>query len=158
MRERAIEPGRYALHPDGTWRRFTDRAELDFKPTACVTVKAPKPIAEEAAAPLPAPVPAPVVAVAPRPQRKPKPFKLGVSRAPGSARAARIVPPADPVPDTRTANPADVFRAVADQFGILPAMGQSRSCARFKPLVRRDEEGEAADAYARAVEDRRDAR
>ncbi len=154
MRERAVEPGRYALHPDGTWRRFTERAELDFKPTACVTVKAPK----VAPAPETAPEPAPLTVAPARAKREAKPFKLKVGRAPGSARAARIVPPADPVFDTRTASPADVFRAVADQFGILPAMGQSRSCARFKPLVQRDEDGEAAEAYARAVEDRRDAR
>lgn len=168
----AVEPGRYAQRPDGTWQKFTDKAELGFVPLACVTVKAPKPIERDE--PIVAPVgvtaePAPGLAravVGPiSGEMKSSPFKLGITNAPGSARR-RPIETRRPVPVTperakeiaaqarRPATPADVFRAVADEFGLLPAMGQSRSRARFKTLVKRDEDAEAAAAYERAIEER----
>ncbi len=166
--DRTIEPGRYALHPDGGWQIFTDRAELDFKPVAVVTVKprdsvALDPMAELAAFGETVGAPAPIA--------KP-PFKLGITNAPGSAkrrpielrrpvpvtaeRAREIAAQArrDVVEPRRTATPGDVFRAIADEFGILPAVGASTSCARFKPLMARDDDADAARAYERAIEER----
>ena len=62
-------PGRYAQDASGVWHLFTDKAALSFKPVAIVTVKAPA--------------------------EKP-PFKLGISRAPGSA----ACPAPDPAPES----------------------------------------------------------
>lgn len=179
-------PGRYAQDASGAWHLFTDKAALSFKPVAIVTVKAPPEQVSEPTKRMAATLGAP--------------FKLGISRAPGSAarpapdpapeqiitiakpggghvgivvgdtgaavealaRSARIKaaqPRRRPVVsdlealDRRTATPGDVFRAIADEFGILPAMGAHRSTARFKPMARRNEDDEAADAYARAVQE-----
>lgn len=174
MGERAVEPGRYAQHPDGSWHPFTDKAELDFKPVVVVTVKAPiardEPIAVnvDVAAAEQTSVTVETRAAGKTVQkielkREPKahPFDLAFAKhdrvvAAGRAAQSRRSP-IDPhltAQVNRTATPADVFRAVADQFGILPATGNHRSCARFKPLVRRDEEAEAALAFERGVEER----
>lgn len=209
--DRTIEPGRYALHPDGGWHLFTDRAELDFKPVAVMRVKERPPVASD-----PMPEPAPVAVSEPTKRMEATlgaPFKLGISRAPGSAAsppapaafvtvarpegghvgfvtnaesadaiaavaasvrtkvpakraigkspaarplaAARALPsPPRMAEATRTATPGDVFRAIADEFGILPAVGASVSTARFKPLVTRDDDADAARAYERAIEER----
>jgi hypothetical protein len=51
-----------------------------------------------------------------------------------------------------TATPGDVIRAIGEQFGILAATGANVSSARFKPMARRNEDEDAARAYAGAVE------
>lgn len=194
MGERAVEPGRYAQRPDGSWQIFTDKAELGFVPVACVTVKRREfPVERDAPIML-----APDVAIDPAPLVERA--VVTVQRADGGhfdfmgqpeaieaatavAKAARAKVKAEPraqqskaappawrtafakhdrmiaakraaEPEAmRTATPGDVFRAVADQFGILPAVGARVSTARFKPFVHRDEDASASAAYERAIEE-----
>lgn len=208
MGERAIEPGRYAQHPDGSWVPFKDKAALLFKPVACVTVRPRTPllacspdlppvaVTDSAALTLDrvddalsyvgyaktvferatmgpiggdmaasgkfdthvavdAGVQSTAVIVRDDKILDEGPGLSPVQFAKAVTKKRRAVKPAPPPPTpNRIATPADVFRAVADQFGILPATGNNRSCARFKPLVRRDEEAEAARAFERGVEER----
>lgn len=166
-------PGRYAQHPDGTWVPFKDKAALLFKPVAVVTVKAPveKPVFKpgisrapgSAANPAPDPSRAAIITVA-----KPGGGHVGMvtggteAAIDAMARSVRVKAaqsrrsPAAPdagAQAKRTAAPADVFRAIADEFGILPAVGAHKSTARFKPMARRNEDDDAASAYARAVQE-----
>lgn len=185
MGERAIEPGRYAQLPDGSWVPFAEGDWLPEKPIAVITVKAVKPVAVDEQVRVTVDVAAPPMAILPDSldesgNLRPKVIELpvdtrGRAEVPAShpiakklqrdierKAAARTKPVAHLGPSAdmavgdakRTATPVDVFRAVADQFGILPATGNARSCARFKPLVRRDEEAEAARGFERGVEER----
>lgn len=169
-------PGRYAQDADGAWHLFTDKAALGFKPVAVVTVKVP-PVVEPD--PVPAPAPTAIVTI-----QRPEGGHVGLVIGDGMGAAVEAVvasvrtKPAPRIakrrvlPDrrqsranaeqayrdlgdtTRTATPGDVFRAIGEQFGILPAIGAQVSTARFKPLIKRNEDEDAARAYAGAVEDK----
>lgn len=160
------EPGRYAQDADGV--------ELGFKPVAVVKVKASKAAAVEAA---PDPVPEAEQPIIIGVDLGVEPASIVAVRREGAGNAAVFIgdpkpvparelkrmapkPPARPVPApspaplpaTRTATPGDVIRAIGEQFGILAATGAHVSTARFKPIVRRSEDEDAARAYAGAVE------
>lgn len=164
------EPGRYAQDGDGAWHPMVDGVELGFKPVAVVKVKAPKAAPVEAA---PDPVPAAEQPIIIGVDLGVEPASIVAVRREGGGHAAVFIgdpqpvparelkrmaprPPARPVPApspaTRTATPGDVIRAIGEQFGILAATGAHVSTARFKPLVRRNEDEDAARAYAGAVE------
>lgn len=149
-----VTPGRYALDGDGTWHLFTDRAALAFKPVAVVTVKAPEPpiIAVDMG------VKPAVVAVPARKARRaaatPKPVPAAFQPAFAKHDRMIVAKRAADGGSTRTATPGDVFRAIGEQFGILPAMGARVSAARFKPMGKRDADADAARDYERSVRDR----